>query len=309
MNELLTLELETTAVMVNRMHNLIDSFINTQDVKPSSKDTYRKALNAFMRWLSAHGILNPSREDILSYKGFLQSQGLSSFTVSGYITVVRKFFEYMEFNIGYQNVAKGIKGAVRSKVFRKEPLTIEQIKELLEYIDRSTICGLRDYALLNLMLRTGLRTIEVIRAEVGDIRQQSGEALLWIHGKGRDSKDEFVLLTQDTLKPLYEYLQARGRVEDSSPLFTSLSDRNKDQMLTTRSIRRIVKEHLKGIGLNSNKLSAHSLRHTFATIALMNGAPILQVKEVMRHKNIDTTTIYAHAIDRINNGAERYVRF
>lgn len=158
------------------------------------------------------------------------------------------------------------------------------------------------------MIRTGLRTHEVIKANIGDIRQQAGEALLYVHGKGRDSKDEFVLLTQETLKPLYEYFQERGRLDDADPLFASLSDRNNNQRLTTRSIRRIIKEHLRGIGIDSKKLTAHSLRHTFATIAIMNGAPLLQVKEAMRHKSIDTTTIYAHAIDRITNGAERYIK-
>lgn len=185
----------------------------------------------------------------------------------------------------------------------------EQIKDLLDKINRATIQGVRDYAMLNLMLRTGLRTIVVIRADVGDIRQQSGEAVLWIHGKGRDAKDEFVLLTQDTLKPLYEYIQARGQAEDTRPLFVSMSDRNKNQRLTTRSIRRIVKEHLRDIHLDSDRLTAHSLRHSFATIALLNGAPLLQVKEAMRHNSIETTIVYAHAMDRVSNGAERYVRF
>ena len=116
------------------------------------------------------------------------------------------------------------------------------------------------------MLRTGLRTIEIIRADIEDIRQQSGEAILWIHGKGRDSKNEFVLLTHEALKPIYEYLQARGRVKEPGPLFVSLSDRNRNKRLTTRSIRRIVKEHLRDICLDSDRLTAHSLRHTFATV-------------------------------------------
>lgn len=225
------------------------------------------------------------------------------------MVVVRKFFEYLESAIGYQNVARGIKGAKRAKGFRQDALTVEQIKELLANIDYSAIQGLRDYALLNLMLRTGLRTIEVIKADVGDIRQQSGEAVLWIHGKGRDSKDEFVLLTQDTLKPIYEYLQVRGRTNGADPLFASLSDRNKNKRLTTRSIRRIVKQHLRGIHIDSDRLTANSLRHTFATLALLNGAPLIQVKEAMRHNSIETTMIYAHSLDRISNGAERYVSF
>ena len=290
------------------IRNLSDRFMSAQDVKPSSKETYQKALKAFTGWLSNEGIHNPTREDILAYKGFLQAQGLSPLTVSSYMVVVRKFFEYLESTIGYQNVAKGIKGAARTKGFRKDPLTIEQIRELLDTIDRSNIQGLRDYALLNLMIRTGLRTIEVVRTDVSDIRQQSGEAVLWVHGKGRDSKDEFVLLTQDSLKPIHEYLAVRCNVSDNDPLFVSESDRNKNQRLTTRSIRRIVKERLRGIHLDNDRLTAHSLRHTFATLAILNGAPLIQVKEAMRHNSIETTMIYAHSLDRVTNGAELYVK-
>ena len=116
-------------------------------------------------------------------------------------------------------------------------------------------------------------------------------------------------MTHNALKPIYEYLQARGRVSDTEPLFVSVSDRNNGQRLTTRSIRRIAKEHLRDIHLDSDRLTAHSLRHTFATVALKNGAPLLQVKEAMRHNSVETTMIYAHSLDRISNGAERYVNF
>ena len=163
------------------IHNFCNTFLTDQDVKPSSRETYRKALKVFICWLSDQDTHNPVREDILAYKEFLQAQGLSSFTVSGYMVAVRKFFEYLEATIGYPNVAKGIKGAKRSKGFRKDPLTVDQVRDLLNTINRATIQGLRDYALLNLMLRTGLRTIEIIRADIEDIRQQSGEAILWIH--------------------------------------------------------------------------------------------------------------------------------
>jgi len=111
----------------------------------------------------------------------------------------------------YPNIARGIKGAKKTRGFKKDPLTVAQVKELLRGIDRSTPQGKRDYALLNLFIRTGLRTIEAVRAEVGDIRQEGGEAVLWIQGKGRDTKDEFVLLTPETLRPINEYLQTRRR--------------------------------------------------------------------------------------------------
>ena len=69
----------------------------------------------------------------------------------------------------------------------------------------------------------------------------------------------------------------------------------------------MVKECLKNIGLNEKELTCHSLRHTFATLALANNAPLLAVQKAMRHSNINTTTIYTHMADRLKHGAEQYI--
>jgi len=300
---------------------LIGRFLASQDVKQASKDTYRRALTQFMSWIAENGILSPSREDILRYKEELTARGLKAYSVSAYLVAVRKFFEWAESIKAYPNIAKNIKGSKRTRGFRKDPLTVSQIKELLSSIDRSDIQGKRDFAILNLLIRTGLRTIEAIRADVEDIRQESGEAVLWIQGKGRDSKDEFVLLTAETLKPINEYLQARGnsntaiqynsnmvnRQDSKEPLFTSLSDRNRNKRLTTRTLRNIVKDNLKGIGLENSRLTAHSLRHTAITLALQGGATIQEAQALGRHADINTTLVYAHNINRIAQAPERKI--
>ena len=309
MNELAVVERKTGTEVRKRegVDKLIDKFIASQDVKQSSKQTYRRAFKQFIEWITREGIADPTREDILAYKASLETQGLSALTLSSYLVAVRKFFEWAEGMKYCLNIAKGIKGAKQSRNFKKDPLTVDQVKELLKGIDRTSLQGKRDYAILNLLIRTGLRTIEVIRTNIEDIRQEGGEALLWIQGKGRDSKDQFVLLTEETLKPIREYLLIRGKAEEKNPLFTSLSNKNKNQRLTTRSISRLVKQHLKGIGLDSRRLSAHSLRHTAITLSLMGGATIQEAQALGRHSNINTTLIYAHNINRIAQAPERKI--
>jgi len=289
------------------LEELLDNFIQAQDVKPSSRESYRKGLKKFLEWLRARGITNPTRQTILDYKESLKESGLTSFSISAYIVTVRKFFNWLEATRGLPNIAKGIKGAKRARGFRKDPLTLGQVKELLESIGRAELLGLRDYALINLFVRTGLRTIEAIRANVGDIRQEGGEALLWIQGKGRDDKDEFVFLTGETLKPLYEYLQGRGSSKPEAPLFSSMSHRNGGARLTTRTLRRIIKGRLQAIGIDSDRLTAHSLRHTAITLSLKAGATIQEAQALARHANINTTLIYAHNIDRIKQAPERKI--
>ncbi|MDD3012570.1 MAG: tyrosine-type recombinase/integrase [Candidatus Gastranaerophilales bacterium] len=301
--ELLT-TISTDLNIENSIQKLVERFLAAQDVKENSKATYRRALKPFFEWVRINNIESNSRETILAYKSFLINQELSALTISNYLVAVRKFYEWLESMKICPNIAKGIKGAKQSRSFKKDPLTVSQIKELLNGIDRTTLQGKRDFAILNLLIRTGLRTIEVIRANIEDIRQNSGEAVLWIQGKGRDNKDEFVLLTAESLKPINQYLQARGKAEDKEPLFTSLSDRNHNKRLTTRTISRIVKQNLRNIGLNNDRLTAHSLRHTAITLSLLGGASIQEAQALGRHANINTTLVYSHNINRITNAPE-----
>ncbi len=284
-------------------------FIQSLDLKESSKQTYRRELKPFIQWVIKTKIKQPTRNNILEYKLSLEQQELSPLTISSYIVAVRRFFEWMESEKIYPNVARGIKGMKRNRGFRKDPLTLKQIKKLLEGMEKESIRGKRDFAIINLLVRTGLRTIEVVRSNIGDIRQESGESVLWIQGKGRDIKDEFVLLTEETLKPIQDYLKKRNkkRIKENEPLFGSLSDRNYGKRMTTRSISRIVKNNLRSIGIDHMRLTAHSLRHTAITLALQGGASIQEAQALGRHANINTTMIYAHNISRVSNAPERKI--
>ncbi len=282
-------------------------FLTDQDIKSASRSTYVRTAKPFFTWWRTEGTRELTRPDILDYRTHLGGMNLSPLTVSAYLVVVRRFYEWAEATRKVPNVARGVKGPKRVRGFRKDSLTLPQLKELLAGVDRSTVGGKRDFAILNLLVRTGLRTIELVRADVGDIRQQSGEAVLWIQGKGRDAKDEFVLLTADAMKPIYDYLAARGSSPDAAPLFASSSNRNRKSRLTTRSISRIVKDSLVAIGLNTGRLTAHSLRHTAITMALQAGATVQEAQRMGRHASIETTMIYAHNIDRIGNAPEKKI--
>jgi len=286
---------------------LINGFLDATDIRLKSKDTYRKALKSFFSFVAGSSSMDLTREKILAYKESLKSRGLSSYTISAYLSAVRRFFEYTESIKVYPNIAKGVKGAKAPRGFKKDSLTPDQVLDLLGHVDRSTIQGKRDYALLNLLVRTALRTIEIARADIGDMRQEGGDALLYIQGKGRDAKDDFVLLTEDTLRPIREYIATRGKVSDSSPLFSSLSDRNRDQRLSTRTISAIAKNNFMEIGLVSKRISAHSLRHTAITLSLKSGASIQEAQALARHSSVNTTMGYAHNIERLKNAPERRI--
>lgn len=277
----------------------LEQFLATQDVTRGSKITYRNALRQFFAWFIQAQHINPTRETILKYKEDLDLKGLRPSTRASYLVAVRKFFEWAEGLKIYPNIAKGIKGARRAlKHHQKDALTIAQIKKVFGAIDRSQIQGKRDFALINLLLRTGLRLIEVVRADYKDLDLQGEEALLWVRGKGRDGKDECVVLAQDALNPLLEYLRARKSAIAEAPLFTSLSDRNFGKRLTTFSLSRIIKRYMRRAGINNRRVTAHSLRHTFGVLSIKAGASLYEVQLAMRHSNPGTTEIYLGDIER-----------
>jgi integrase/recombinase XerD len=285
---------------------LVSLFLSSIDIRPRSVDTYRKALKQFFLYLDKKNITAPTKEDIIAFKNDLAAEHAAA-TISVYIIAVRQFFNWLDENGLYNNIAHGIKGARSPKGFRKDTLTIEQIKRTLHGIDRSTLEGKRNFAIINLLVRTGLRTIELHRANIEDIRQEAEEALLYIQGKGRDSKDAFVLLTEDALTPLREYINARNEKNTRQPLFISHSNRNAGGRLSTRTISRIIKEALRAAGLNDSRLSAHSLRHTAITLSLLGGASVQEAQTMARHSDINTTLKYAHNINRIKQAPEKKI--
>lgn len=288
----------------------IEAFLASLDVSASSRATYTRSLKQFIGWLYETGRLSLElqREDILAYKAYL-ADTKAAYTVTLYLTAVRRLYQWLESQRVYPDITRGIKGAKKPAGFRKDILTKSQLREALETMEKQSLEGLRDYAIFNLLARTGLRTIEVSRALVGDIRQEAGEVLLDVQGKGRDSKDEFVVVTKEALKPIRQYLQARGEVAEDEPLFCSHSDRNSGEALTTRSISRIVKQALRSIGLDSKRLTAHSLRHTAITLAVTGGASKEQAQAMARHKDQRTTDTYFHNLQRIEKAAEKHITF
>lgn len=276
---------------------LVAYFVAVQDVKESSRGLYARTLSQYFSWLESTGRLRNfaflTRQDILEYKDSLLSSGLSALTVSSYLVTVRKFYEWLEAEKKYPNIAKGIKTPRRKQAFKKQHLTDNKSVELLQHFQDMS---LRDYAIVNLMLRTGLRTIEITRADVGDITYKGDRRVLLIWGKGHTEKDDFVVLTDKAYEPIKAYLATRKGAKAGEPLFTSTSRQNKGERLTTRTISSICKEGLKAIGLDGKEYTAHSLRHTTAVAILKHGGAITDVQEVLRHTSPATSQIYTESV-------------
>ena len=145
------------------------------------------------------------------------------------------------------------------------------------------------------------------RCDKNDIIQIGTQYVLKIQGKGYDSKEDMAILEEDTLQAILDYLKIRGK-DNNEPLFVSCATNTKGHRITTRSISRIFKNILVRFGLDSSLYTGHSTRHTGATFLSKSGADLRSIQEVLRHKDINTTTIYTHTEDRLKNPMEKIVQ-
>ena len=275
------------------MEELINKFIQELPRRETTKETYLKALREFAKWLKGGSPEQLTTNDIIQYKYFLLSKNLSPTSLSTYLTSVRRLYDYL-FSKGLvtENPAKRVRGSSRPQRHLRASLTIDEMKALLNVIDSSSPVGLRDTAMINLMVRCGLSEIEIVRANIGDIKVKGGKQVIFVQGKSMDKKDEYVKLTPETQEVIERYLESRGATREDEPLIWGVGNRAKGERVTTRAIRERVNYYLKFAGIKRKGITPYSLRHTAALLAIEGGAAISEVKKMLRHKTVDSTLVY-----------------
>ena len=219
----------------------------------------------------------------------------SSNTTNTYMVAVKSLFKYLEVHDLYKNIAVDIKGAKYDTTPKKEVLSLEQ----MQYI-YNNLTDLREKALFGLMITTGLRVCEISTALIEDIRVYNNEVVLFVLGKKRDSKCEYVKLSNQVLKDIQNYIGNRT----SGYIFTSTSNNNNGGGVTTKTLRLHIKDIFKRFGLDRDTLSCHSLRRSFAVVSYETGSSIYDIQQVLHHSSINTTTRYLKQVNRDNNKTE-----
>ncbi|MCL4367074.1 tyrosine-type recombinase/integrase [Patescibacteria group bacterium] len=272
----------------------------------ASQKTIQNYDHYLKRFLGFAGDIEPNKIDlglVRKYRLYLgrfvdpeTKKPLKRVTQNYFMIALRAFLRYLarhDINsLSAEKVELGETEASPIKVLDEDAL-----QKLLEAPDVLDKAGLRDRALLELLFSTGLRVSELASLNRDTINLNRTE--FSVIGKG--SKERVVFLSDSALKWLGEYLH--GRHDPYQPLFIRFqgkenSEDNGEKMrLTPRSIERIVEKYVKAVGL-SIKATPHTLRHSFATDLLINGADIRSVQEMLGHSNIATTQIYTHVTNR-----------
>lgn len=293
-------------------HQLIEMFLSERDVAKISKASYEFHLKRFFRWVKsqAKDHYHLTKSDILLYKQSLQNENKTQLTISAYLTTLKLFYKWTDENGILSNITTAIRIMKTYRDFKKKSLTVDQSNRFLNNLKSFTLIQKRDRAIANLMLRCGLRVIEVIRVNIEDIQNQNGEISLYIQRKGRVSKDQEIPISPQTFEIIQEYLTSRkDNFQDKDPLFVSHGHHNSNGRLNKHHISILIKSLFKAIGLDDPKYTAHSLRHTTATLLLHNGVPEHEIQLMLGHSSYTITQIYTREKDQKllfkNNPAKR----
>lgn len=306
MDDIITTSTINPPAVMRDLGSLAESWIRFLDASSSATvATYSRGIRPFIAHVREKGISieGLSRNDIIAYKDALRAKGLRPSTITLYINCVRLLCQWLVAEgVLVSDVSIHIKGEKVGRGHKRDFLPVEGIRKTLDSIDRSTLHGKRDYALILLAVTDGLRTVEIARADIADLREEAGDTVLYVQGKGRSAdKSEFVRVNGKTYQAIRDYLSARKAKDAAEPLFASLARNAECPRLTTRSVSEICKTRMVSAGYDSARLTAHSLRHSACTLALKAGMPIDSVRQFMRHSSINTTLIYSHALEAHEN--------
>lgn len=278
------------------IYNIKTQFLEYLEVEKNRSqktiENYDRYLSKFLSWSKIKSPQEIDDDLIRSFRLFLnrvadkEGRGLKKVTQNYYIIAIRSFLKYLtKRDIGSLQAEKVEIG--KSSEREVEFLENDEVERILEAVSGRDFKSLRDRAILELLFSAGLRVSELVSINREKINLRSGE--LSVRGKG--SKIRVVFISDTAAKAISEYLKKRT---DTDPaLFVRDSKIGDDLRLTSRSVQRIVKKRALSAGIVKS-VHPHTLRHSFATDLLMNGADIRSVQAMLGHASITTTQIYTH---------------
>lgn len=292
-NRIAKLESTQMEVLISRFNTYLAVEKNASQL---TFKAYNETLAAFDEYISKEQGVEKGQGDITKvdasqirrFAADIQKSGLSKKSSARHLSALRTFYRYLcREEVVAVNLAKGIATPKQEKHLPKF-LYQNEIENLLNAPDCREHLGMRDKAILELFYGGGLRVSELSQANIEDVDNLVG--YIRIMGKGR--KERLAPLGKPALDAINRYLNMRAAkysIAKNQPLFLNKNGTR----LGERGIRDIVNKYVDKIALERN-ISPHTLRHTFATHLLENGADLRAVQEFLGHSNLSTTQIYTH---------------
>jgi integrase/recombinase XerC len=224
------------------------------------------------------------------YKGELIKKELKSATINRRLAAIKSLVAF-SYNCGHcEFMLEAVKGEKLSAYRDTTGIDPETFKRVLGGIDRGTVKGVRDFALMMLLWSNALRRSEVSKASIADFDPVA--KTLRIFGKGRGNNSEIISLGSGTVTAIESWLEARGEHQPDKALFVSVNPGYKDGRLSTQAIYNIVSDRCQDAGI-TKVMSPHRIRHSSITAALeATGGDVRRVQKLSRHSSLNTLLIY-----------------
>ena len=284
-------ENERSPFFITWLPIFLDYLAVEKGLAKNSLSSYATDLRRFGHWLGEQSIDLESVERIHLVKYFqsLRGAGISARSVARALAAIRGMFRFL---VAERHLKKDpTENLENPKLWSSLPKSIlpSEVEALLAAPDRTTSDGLRDAAMLELLYATGLRVSELIRVRIDDLVMDAG----FLRTIGKGSKERIVPIGQNALAAVRTYLEA-GRPQlvkrrPESRLFVNF----RGGQLTRQGLYKIVRRHAQSAGL-ADRMSPHTLRHTFATHLLAGGCDLRSVQEMLGHADVATTQLYTH---------------
>lgn len=277
-----------------------------------SRRIYRLDLMYFWDWIRLQNLTYQSftEDSAFDYRDYLQSRYAKA-TAQRMLSVTKLLFEKLERRgvIGF-NPFEDVKGFALDNESSHKSLTKDEARNLLKAINTDTSKGQRDYAIISLLVRTGLRRFECVALDIGDITKEQGHNIAIVrHGKG--DKRRKVKLPVDVFRTIEVYIASRKYSSLNDPLFVGFDRRPKyaATRISAKVIERIVSTYGEKIGyVGAHPLTPHDLRSTFITLALEENAPLTKVQYAAGHADPRTTERYQKRKLNLDDNAVDYIK-
>lgn len=281
---------------------LITDFVESRDITEESRKTMAIGINQFYIYLVKQGrpANKPNENDPIRWKKNLLLSSKSVWTINSYLHSLKSYFHWLEENKIYSDITKGTKPLKMPEGFSKEPLTIEELQAILKPVDNSQR-DKRNQLLIKILYSLGLRSIEVSRLNVCDLTGLPEHPALLIQGKGEVTKKP-IAITLQLATDISNFLKRSYQTDKNNPMFVSFHNSKEYRRMTPKEIGRQITQRMEAAGINRDKKSTHSLRHTAARDVLEATQDIYRTQLFMRHRNPQTTKIY------LTYGKEHYLR-
>ena len=283
------------------INSFLDYITNERTYSYHTIRSYKNDLKNFSEFLNKYdcklNIVNIDRSAIQFYIQSISKKKLTGKTLQRKVSAIKSLYRFLsDREIIDYNISELIE---LPKADKKLPnlLSQKEIDKLMQLPDLNTVVGLRDKSILEILYSTGLRISELISIKLDDINIDN--KVIKVFGKG--SKERYVLLGKEALNSLSDYLNNIDTKSENSIFLYPAVNGNVDKHISQRTMFNIIKKYLIMIS-NNEKLSPHSLRHSFATHLLDNGADLLAVKDLLGHEDLSSTQIYTHVnIGKLKN--------